>query len=147
MVFPVPRMDQHCLPSPDIPTWQIKNPEHSDNWMITKFLPVHQQWKYWKESTARPGTRQRYTKGSIYGHRRSTYGRTVKTERFLTRKHTGTEEDEDGHAFNRWEFPFDEPFINSGNITIITVLKKVKQVRISATYEHAGKNTKYPFCS
>lgn len=45
------------------------------------------------------------------------------------------------------EFPFDEPFINSGNITILTVLKKVKQVTTSATYEHAGKNTKYPFCS
>ena len=68
-------------------------------------------------------------------------------ERFLTRKHTGTEEDEDGHACNSLEFPFDETFINSGNVTIITILKKVKQVGFSATYEHTGKNTKYPFCS
>jgi hypothetical protein len=30
-------------------------------------------------------------------------------------------------------------------MTIITVLKKLKQVRMSATYEHAGKNTNDPF--
>jgi hypothetical protein len=58
----------------------------------------------------------------------------------------GIEEDEDD-ACNTQEFPFDKTFINSGNITINTVLQKVKQVRFSATYEHAGKNTKYPVCS
>jgi hypothetical protein len=68
----------------------------------------------------------------------------VKTERGLTKDRIGARTEEDGHPCSTSEFPLDEPFINSGNITIMTVLKKVKQVRISATYEHAGKNTNYP---
>jgi len=56
--------------------------------MITKYLPVYQQCKYWKESTAIPGTRQRYTKRSDIGHKRSTYGRMVKTERVFSQGNT-----------------------------------------------------------
>jgi hypothetical protein len=56
--------------------------------MITKHLPVYQQCKYWKESTAIPGTRQRYTKRHDNDHRRSTYGRMVKTERGFAQGNT-----------------------------------------------------------
>jgi hypothetical protein len=68
--------------------------------MIMKYLPVYQQCKCWKESTVIPGKRQRYTKRSENGHKKSLYGRMVKRERLLTRKHTGREEAEDGDACN-----------------------------------------------
>jgi len=88
MAMLVPRMDQHCLPSPDLPTQHIKNAGHIDEWMITKYLPVYQQCKYWKESTAIHGTRQRYTKRSENGHKRITYGRMVKTKRGFSQGNT-----------------------------------------------------------
>jgi hypothetical protein len=59
-----------------------------DKQMITKYLAVHQQCKYRKESTAIPGTRQRHTKRSENGHKRSTYGRMVKSERGFSQGNT-----------------------------------------------------------
>jgi len=77
MAMLVPRLDQHCLPSPDLPTRHIKNAGHTDERIITK---------YWKGSTAIPGTRQRHTKRSENGHKTSIYGRTLKTREISHRK-------------------------------------------------------------
>lgn len=43
--------------------------------------------------------------------------------------------------------PFDEPFINSREVTIITALKKVKQFCSFATYERLSKYTIPPSVS
>jgi hypothetical protein len=73
------------------------------------------------------------------------YGRLVKSERGFCHKETGQEQKRIVILAIRQNFPSMSLFINSQNVTIITVLKKVKQVRIFATNEHAGMNTNCPF--